>query len=520
MSTTRYSDGTIADVQQKINDSVNGDIVDIPAGPHNWGATSITCNKAITIRGQGAGRVVAYSDSPNTIGLGSKTFAIELNRNQTVTVGQILRVYKTGGEFPFGSQWPTGNIPWMEGEVTAASPTSVTINVTSTNHTGSYTVWIFCTKGVTNVTITSGTVSALNVTESTAGVMRITGIQFERTVAGDGTTIKINSGGVYSGRPVRIDNCFFGTSNGTDIDTSSVTRGLIHSCSFVRYVFSWAPLNLHCKSGYRTPSAWTEPSYWGALDTTGEYNMYIEDCDFHAGVNATDFDDNSRAVVRYCTFNYSAIGTHGADTGSPAIGLRYFEVYQCQFRFKDHGNGIAMPNTWFFYVRGGSFIVTQCELQYMDSQDYNPATFNMTIQNLRRSAGSFACWGASTPGVQWPAPRQVGRGNPDGSATTLDPLSLTIMGESEPAYIWNNTGTYTITRSNYTNECGADADSVVDYIQPGRDYYDNGTAKPGYVPYTYPHPLRDGTLPPSQGTPNTFSPRKLRGKRLRDSLLP
>ena len=49
---------------------------------------------------------------------------------------------------------------------------------------------------------------------------------------------------------------------------------------------------------------------------------------------------------------------------------------------------------------------------------------------------------------------------------------------SEPLYIWGYTlnGTVTGGESDYPN------------IQSGRDFI-NGTVKPGYTPYTYPHPL-------------------------------
>jgi hypothetical protein len=53
-------------------------------------------------------------------------------------------------------------------------------------------------------------------------------------------------------------------------------------------------------------------------------------------------------------------------------------------------------------------------------------------------------------------------------------------------------------------------------------HYENGSLLAGYVPFDV-HPAISGETPPPPpppGTPNTFSPRKLRGKRLRDSLLP
>jgi hypothetical protein len=83
---------------------------------------------------------------------------------------------------------------------------------------------------------------------------------------------------------------------------------------------------------------------------------------------------------------------------------------------------------------------------------------------------------------------QVGRGSGDllsGVGEPYGPMSNTAIGGtnwprevSEPLYLWGNTlnGTVTGGESDYPN------------IQSGRDFI-NGTVKPGYTPYTYPHPL-------------------------------
>ena len=83
---------------------------------------------------------------------------------------------------------------------------------------------------------------------------------------------------------------------------------------------------------------------------------------------------------------------------------------------------------------------------------------------------------------------QVGRGSGDliqGDGPPYGPIADAATGGinwpgevSEPLYFWGNTlnGVPTGGESDYPN------------IQEGRDYI-NGTPKPGYVPYTYPHPL-------------------------------
>jgi hypothetical protein len=115
----------------------------------------------------------------------------------------------------------------------------------------------------------------------------------------------------------------------------------------------------------------------------------------------------------------------------------------------------------------------------------------MAVLNLRESWGANPCWGAGISGIQYPAPRQLGFGNVTGTAGND---SVTYKGDSEPMYIWNNSGTYTIGFADGGGSC-SNPDSSADYIKEGRDYF-VGTPKPGYTKYTYPHPLRAaGTKP-------------------------
>ena len=61
-------------------------------------------------------------------------------------------------------------------------------------------------------------------------------------------------------------------------------------------------------------------------------------------------------------------------------------------------------------------------------------------------------------------------------------------GQIRDTYIWNNTP------QNIVNESP-------DFIKAGRDYYQR--PRPGYTPYTYPHPLVTGTSPTPTPTPST-----------------
>jgi hypothetical protein len=87
--------------------------------------------------------------------------------------------------------------------------------------------------------------------------------------------------------------------------------------------------------------------------------------------------------------------------------------------------------------------------------------------------------------------------------------SATYRGDSEPLYIWNNTGNFTVGTTDYGGSACNNPDKTSDYIVAGRDYFNNGTPKPGYQFYQYPHPLRPsqtGTPPSKPGTLNATSP--------------
>ena len=135
----------------------------------------------------------------------------------------------------------------------------------------------------------------------------------------------------------------------------------------------------------------------------------------------------------------------------------------------------------------------------------------MTVMNLQRHAGPNPCWGAGTSGgARYYAPRQVGMGYVTGKGTsglgsTKD--SITYVGDSEPAYIWGNSRQplSNVSVSDYGGSECTNPDRSANYIVAGRDYF-NGTAKPGWTPYTYPHPFIQGIQlgsggPTSQPTP-------------------
>jgi hypothetical protein len=156
-------------------------------------------------------------------------------------------------------------------------------------------------------------------------------------------------------------------------------------------------------------------------------------------------------------------------------------------------------NQWVGYTvndtnTGGFSIIvgnTANTISVMASKDNGPMTFN--------NGDHFTIYRAEI-GLD-----QVGRGSGDlisGDGPPWGSIEDVVTGIigwpheiSEPLYCWGNTlnGSVGTAETDYPN------------IQSGRDFI-NGTAKPGYTAYTYPHPLTLGTnayvAPPSGPTNN------------------
>jgi len=474
-----------AAVQAAINAAGDGDTVVIPSGTCAWTSGVTISGKGIKVQGGGSGRIIARSTSSIAVGSGSKTFTTQSGLN--ISAGQTLRVSELGNRSNY-----------MEGLVASYSGTTLIINAANVGGSGTRRRWIISTPPTTTIVNNSSSL-LLNVNEDTTHHVEISGIKIANG-SGSGRRVEVNRNGA-SGKAVLMHDCWLEAGTGGDLYWTDSNRGVIWNCSFDASPFSMAQLAVHHQADEVTNS-WTTPSTMGSADTTGVTNLYIEDSDFHAFIHATDFDNNARAVMRRNVYNNAAIGTHGADTSN--WGLRHLEVYDSEFVFDGFSDGTTFPLNHWFFVRGGTLVVTGNIMPLITSQDYpNKPEFEVTVMNLQRSGGPNPCWGAGVSGTQYHAPRQAGFGRVTGSG--VDGLgrstdSITYVGDSEPMYIWNNTsnGTINVGTSDFGECSGVDSTSA--YVQSGRDYFLNAGAKPGYQKFVYPHPLRTPGTPPSPPT--------------------
>ena len=468
------------------------------------------------MQGAGSGRIIAYDNGTEVLTVATGTLTINIAgydpgfSASSISTGETLLVFENGARSNY-----------MQGTVTSLSGTVLTMNITSTGGSGSTHRWLIATMPST-VFINNVAVTAMfAVTEDSTVNTRLSGFQIaEGTGYADG--VDFNAGG---GAPIVLQNCWIQQGEALNPATASkgdsvhmhVNRGVVSSCSFDASPFEGTGHAIHMQPGDET--AWATTGYWGALDTNGSHNFYAETNDYHAYLNATDNDDGTRSVFRYSVFDNAAFGTHGADTGP--LGQRYFEFYNNTGVFNGYSDGSTFPMNWWFFVRGGSFVIFDNTLPPVNSQDYpNKLDVNMTVMNLQRNAGPNPCWGQGTSnGADHFAPRQVGLGYVTGkgvagngqstySAASYGNSATEYVGDPEPAYIWGNSRSpLSAGISDYgagnPNSCATPpaTDTSANYIILNRDYFNGSTAKPGYAPYTYPHPLTvsgsSGSVPAS-----------------------
>jgi len=520
-----------SDVQAAINSAPEGGTVTIPAGTCTWTSGVTISGKGIAVQGAGTSRVIAVSSTPLTLGTGSQTLSVvgaDPGTTLAISAGTTLELEETGTETNY-----------MIGTVSAYNPAtgSLTLDITSdggscgSNSLSNCSRWLVATVPAAVTTIVNddpGTSGGLfNITEDTSVNTSVSDLQVLSGTQGDGGTSMDNvfilnyaSGGqailLHDFRiSENVNNTEPPSGNGSMI-MSYTDRGVIWNATFDAAPYALSNLEaVYLKDQGNVTNAWTQPDNMGSLDTTGQYKMYIEDSDFHAMLMGPSIDDNGRMVIRYSMFDNAGVGTHGADTSN--YGQRYFEFYNNVGVFEGYSNGKTFNLNQWIYMRGGTAIIYNNNLPAINSQDYpNKPDINMTVMNLQRSGGPNPCWGAglaSPSGQNYHAPRQVGYGYVTGTGTASytgaspNPIytvngsddSFTYVGDSDPVYIWGNSRSpLNIGISDYgAGEC-TNPDTSANYLELNRDYFNGTTARPGWSPYTYPHPLRGGS---SSGTP-------------------
>jgi pectin methylesterase-like acyl-CoA thioesterase len=177
-----------------------------------------------------------------------------------------------------------------------------------------------------------------------------------------------------------------------------------------------------------------------------------------------DMDSGGRQVFRYNIVKNGLWETHDK-ARSGLVSAQAFELY---------GNTVsASTNQWkSFDISAGTGVVwgnvvsgdVSFPIGLIDYKSFDPRSVKLcdgtdpADQNVAGQSG-------------WRCQYQIGTLGEGATATSF------------PLYVWNNT---------YNGvQQGASCTSGCNHLLSGRDYFNNGTtAKSGYAPYTYPHPLQ------------------------------
>lgn len=195
---------------------------------------------------------------------------------------------------------------------------------------------------------------------------------------------------------------------------------------------------------------------------------------------AIDSFNGSRIVFRYNALTNTDFGNHGADSGG-FRGQHSLEVYNNTFT-KESG----VKSSWLL-LRSGSGVIYN-----------NTWTGNYSgpeVANYRSRPQDFPPWGSCDGTSVWDE-NQIGKAgyaclDQIGHVFTQNQGGSNIL---EGLYYWNNTLNGVTITSVKVSEA-----SMANHLQSGRDFFPN-TTKPGYTPFTYPHPLQSSGLPPAPPT--------------------
>lgn len=378
--------------------------------------------------------------------------------------------------------------------------------------------------GRENTIITmSGTAIYMNESGS-----RVTGIGF--ILPGGDTTIDVKGTGW------RIDHCSFSNTtgdskisieaNGRNVTTNPA--GLIDNCSF----FNGRVLVNGLFTFDKMCGIWDDPLNLGTDEA-----VYIEDCTFTRndgdGVNRNAIDANrgGRYVFRFNTTNETYLEAHSLQ-GSAERATRKWEIYK---------NTVSTtPARWGpMFIRGGTGVIwgntTSGAWTYKGPLFDNYRSFTDIGGDAGQCDGGSA-WDGNEDFTGWPCRDQIGR-----STDTFLWNGGIPSQELTPAYLWLNRYGEDIVSATIVNNC-------FDWIKSNRDYYEEGVSFDGtssvgvgtlssrpatcttgvaywatdqgewnsehagadgqlykctstntwklyYMPYTYPHPMRDPRSP-------------------------
>jgi cysteine-rich repeat protein len=319
---------------------------------------------------------------------------------------------------------------------------------------------------------------------------RVTGMTFRDMKKSSSTEKAIAVEGSCQGR---IDHCEFDVSSlepgnqGSGVRINS--RVLVDNCIFNNTYTSVVVMG-------EGDTSWRMPQALGSAEAAYIESNIIFDS-MIVGDGATDAYGGARYVFRHNNITNARGGHHGLDSG----GYRSphsFEVYENRWIWTVH-------NSWYTWrSRGGTGVIFNNSISGPASEtqtfgavnyrtcccspeEYAAGGCSCTIPPCHSNCGSWGRCDGNNPrdgnldSTGYPCLDQPGR------TTDMDGDGIQDL---SPMYEWGNTINGKDADISVSIPWDCQAPSMTDHIKENRDFY-NDLRKPGYTPYTFPHPMRE-----------------------------
>lgn len=306
---------------------------------------------------------------------------------------------------------------------------------------------------------------------SKTGKMEVTGFWFYGGHSDYWSGTAIQFSGPKGWKNIRIHHNVFENNKQWTIVGYAGTHGLIDQNTFkgpAHGIVFWGD----------DTEDWETPLYLGTADF-----FFVEDNNFDwddwygvVGAACMDMNSGGRVVFRHNTIKYGFWETHDKARHGTAASANAYEIYNNSFwtnttKWKgldiSAGTGVVWGNN---FIGGGtwetdwSVPIGAIDYKSFDPRSLQPCDGNDPAdQNVPGEAG-------------WRCQYQIGTQSEGATAF------------SYPLYVWSNYNNTTLVGMVCTHGCEVNG---IPHLLEGRDFINNGTSpKPGYTPFTYPHPLR------------------------------
>lgn len=328
----------------------------------------------------------------------------------------------------------------------------------------------------------------LIINSNSAQNVRLTGFTFQlNDTAADSGLKWIVVGGSWTDKLVRIDHSDF-VGNGNWAYLSAIDAHayvLVDHCNFNN-------IRKDCIHVFGDPQ-----SSWQTADSMGSArNHFFEDCTVTSiEPNAAFLDayEGARYVIRHNVFIDTPLVNHGECTSNP--GVRHYEIYNNVFRLGSNWSARGwVPDNWML-LRGGTGLIFN---NTFDDLPWQKGEVKLAEYKIGVDGTVCGQVGPNWCACNYPASQQIGRGENNAS----DPMYFWANLMKNPTY----DGSLSFSLVGDDGRCDSICQkpiNVQDYIADGRDYFSN-SQKPGYTPYTYPHPLTQTTAGSSPSPPSNL----------------